>query len=102
MARIRYKPDLKGTNELMRSAGVRDHLRSVAEAAIPYAESISPERTGDYKASFRVETTDSGGPRDNRASAYLVNDSPHAARVEWEDGFHVLARVADHIQHGGA
>jgi hypothetical protein len=102
MAKIRYEKNIKGLNELMRSAGVRDHLRAVAEAAIPYAQEISPERTGEYKASFRVETTDSGGPLGNRAAAYLINDSPHAARVEWEDDFHVLARVADHIQHGGA
>jgi hypothetical protein len=96
MSRIRYKKDLKGTNELMRSPGVRDFLRSVAEAAIPVAESISPERTGDYKESFRVETgeVNQGGLR---AAAFLRNVSDHAVLVEWHDGYHVLARVAGMI-----
>lgn len=97
MSVIRYKPDRAGTNKLMRSPEVRDVLRSVAEAAIPFAESISPERTGEYKASFRVTTQEAAGPHMDRAGARLENTSPHAARVEWEDGYHVLARVAGMI-----
>lgn len=100
MATIRYVRDIPGTNKLMRSAGIRDVLRQVAEAALPYAESISPERTGEYKASFEVTTQDVAGVQANRAGARLVNRSPHAARVEWEDGYHTLADVADHIQGG--
>ena len=98
MAKIRYRPDLRGTNALMRSAGVRDFLRGEAERAMGIAQAISPVRTGDYKASFRVETSDSGGVHGDRAAAYLVNDSEHAARVEWEDGFHVLARAVGAIE----
>jgi hypothetical protein len=93
MAKIRYQPDIKGTNELMRSDGVRDHLRGLAERAKEVAVEISPVRTGDYKSKFRVETSDSGGVHGDRAAAYLINDSEHAADVEWVDGFHVLARA---------
>lgn len=101
MARIRYKPDHAGVGELMRSAGVRDFLRDVAERAIPLARSISPVRTGDYVAHFRVETGEVSA-NGLRAAAFLINDSQHAVLVEWRDGFHVLARTADHIQNGGA
>lgn len=97
MARITYKKDIAGLNRLMRSAGIRDVLRQAAEAAIPYAQAIAPERTGQYKSSFSVTTQDVAGPHMDRAGARLVNSSPHAAHVEWENGDHVLARVADHI-----
>ncbi len=97
MAKIRYRPDIRGTNALMRSDGIRDHLRSLAEHGADLARAIAPVRTGDYKEHFRVETSDSGGIRGDRAAAYLINDSDHAARVEWEDGYHVLARVAGMI-----
>lgn len=97
MAKIRYSKNIAGTNALMRSAGIRDVLRAEAERALPLAQAISPEHTGEYKASFEVTTQDVAGPNENRAGARLVNRSPHAARVEWEDGFHVLARVADMI-----
>lgn len=94
---VRYVPDREGTNALMRSDGVRDHLRGIAERGADLAREVSPVLTGDYKASFRVEDTGSGGVHGDRAAAYIVNDSPHAARVEWEDGYHVLARVAGMI-----
>lgn len=93
MGSIRYKPDLAGTRELMRSEGVRGFLRQAAEAAIPFAVAISPERTGEYRASFRV----TAGATAARAFARLENTSGHAARVEWEDGYHVLARAAGMI-----
>lgn len=99
MGRIRYKPDHAGVGELMRSDGVRDFLRGVAQRAIPLAESISPERTGDYKASFRVETGEVNA-NGRRAAAFIVNDSDHAVLVEWHDGFHVLARTAGMIGEG--
>lgn len=100
MAKIRYSKDIAGLNKLMRSAGVREVLRRAAEAALPYAESIAPERTGEYRLSFAVSVQDVAGPHGDRAGARLLNLSPHAARVEWEDGYHTLARVADHIEGG--
>jgi hypothetical protein len=100
MAFIRYRPDLRGTNELMRSAGMEALMREHAQRGKAFAEGIAPRHTGDYAASFRVTSTRSGGPRHNRATAYLYNDSPHAIYVEVKDGYHVLARAADVIRGG--
>lgn len=96
---IRYKEDIAGTNRLMRGPEMQAVLRAVAEKGADFARSISPERTGDYKASFHVEVRADGGPRHNRAEARIVNDSPHATEVEWRDGYHVLARTADTLGH---
>jgi hypothetical protein len=95
MARITYKKSISGLNALMRSAEVRDVLRQAAERGAELAREISPVHTGEYRDSFTVTTQDVAGVHQDRAGARIVNSSPHAARVEWEDGYHVLARVAD-------
>lgn len=95
MSTIRYSKDIKGLNALMRSPEVRDVLRQVAERGAEIARAISPVDTGDYRNSFVVTTQEVAGVHENRAGARIVNTSPHAAYVEWEDGYHVLSRVAD-------
>lgn len=90
---VRYSADYEGTGELMRSPEMQAVVREVAEKAMAYAESISPEYTGEYKASFEVTVTDRGGLRNDRAEAQLVNTSDHAVNVEWQDGYHVLTRT---------
>lgn len=96
MGAIRYKPDHAGLGQLMRSDGVKDVLRAHAEHGADLARAISPVRTGDYEASFHVETGEVSASG-RRAAAFLINDSPHAVLVEWHDNHHVLARVAGMI-----
>lgn len=103
MARtISYSPNRSGTLRVMRSTGVRQMLRRRAEAAIPYAQSISPERTGEYKRSFKVEDGNYTGSRgEERPEARLVNTSDHALAVESKirgGGMHILGLTADHIE----
>jgi hypothetical protein len=98
---VRYKPDIAGTGKLMRSVEMQLMLRSAAEKGKLYAMGISPERTGEYLSSFSVETKADGGVHGDRAQATLVNNSPHAVYVEWQDNYHVLARTADYIERTG-
>lgn len=92
-----FKPSYKGIGQLMNSPEMVELVRQRAEAAMGYAESISPERTGDYKASFEVTAGANGGPKNDRAEARLTNTSDHAVDVEWKDGYHVLNRTAGTI-----
>lgn len=92
---VRYRADYRGTGELMNGPEMQAVLRQVAEKGKAFAAGISPERTGEYKASFEVTVQSHGGVHGDRAEAQIVNTSDHAARVEWQDGYHVLARTAD-------
>lgn len=98
---VRYKPDLAGTNDLMNGPEMQNMLRSAAEKGRIFAIGISPERTGEYARSFDVTVKAHGGPHGDRAEAALVNYSPHASHVEWQDNYHVLARTADFIEQAG-
>jgi len=100
----RYTASYPGLRELMKGPEMQAVVREVAEKGKAFAESIAPvgdprtdPHAGEYKASFEVTVTASGGvsPPDARAEAQLVNTSGHAARVEWQDGYHVLARTLD-------
>jgi hypothetical protein len=93
----RYKADFAATGRFMRSASMQDVVKGAAEKGAEFARAISPERTGDYKASFSVSVRSDGGLRGDRAEARIVNSSPHAVYVEWRDGHHVLARAADFL-----
>jgi hypothetical protein len=97
----RYEPDHEGTGMLMMSDGMREMLRMVAERGADYARSIAPvgkppgdPHPGEYLASFRVEVVTPAPSWDDRPAALIVNDSGHAAYVEWQDGYHVLAKTA--------
>lgn len=98
---VRYKPDYAGTNKLMNGPEMQVMLRSAAEKGRIFAIGISPERTGEYLRSFEIETKAHGGVHGDRAEATLTNTSPHAGHVEWQDGYHVLARTADFIERTG-
>jgi hypothetical protein len=102
---VDYRPDIRGTNDLMTSPEMVALMAAAAEKGKGFAKSISPRRTGDYADSFKVETTTKGGPKHNRAEARLVNDSDHAADVEWRnhDGERILGKTVDYVEeHGGA
>jgi hypothetical protein len=114
MADVTYKPDRAGVGELLRGPEMRAFVHRVAEEAIPFAVSISPDAPPygvGYRDAFRVDddlekVTVRGG---RRAVARIVNDSDYAVAVElgWDvehhqfgnhAGYHVLARTADHIR----
>lgn len=99
MARIRYVKSIQETNKLMTSEQMAELMKSIAEAAIPVAEGLSPVKTGDYIKSFKATAVRRGGPRRNRAEGRLINTSDHAADVEFTDegGHRVLGRTVDFI-----
>lgn len=101
---IHYEKDIRGTNDLMTGPEMVAFMAAAAENGKRFAESISPVRTGEYKASFRVETSAHGGPRHNRAEARLVNDSEHSTDVEWlnHGGERILGKTVDFIERHGA
>lgn len=111
---VTYKPDRRGTGQLMRTPEMHGAVQLACYEAIPFAQSISPDAApyGEgYISSFEVD----GGHLERiagtrRATAYLVNTSDHATFVELgisgdhsatDTGHHVLARTADVIEHGG-
>ena len=94
-----YRPDRDGTGALMRSAGIADHMESIAEDAQRYAESIAPdapELGQGYVASFHTEKDEANISRTRRSVSRLVNDADHAGAVE--SRMHVLSRTRDHIE----
>lgn len=102
-----YKPDYRGTAELMRTPEMLAVVVRAATDAIPFAKSISPDAPpygAGYIASFTVEPGIEKISRARRAVAELLNTSNHALIVEvgvgYHVGNHVLARTADHIERG--
>lgn len=108
MSGVTYTPHFAETGALMRSRGVQEVLRQAANKGVAFAVSVSPEppgksgeATGEYASSFRVTTKARGGVNEDRAEATITNTSRRAARVEWQDGYHVLARTADYVKRTG-
>lgn len=94
----RYVGSYSGIGQLMKSEDMQALVRQVAEKGMAFAESISPEHTGEYKSSFEVQVSADGGPKNDRAEAVLVNTSDHAVNVEWQDGYHVLTRTLNAME----
>lgn len=94
----RYKPDYKGTGELMNGPEMQAVMREVALAGMASAVAAAPVRTGDYKSSFRVTAGSHGGVHHDRAEARVVNDSDHSVLVEWVDEFHTLRDAAEELR----
>lgn len=76
---------------------VHDIVNNIAK---PYAIGISPRDTGEYKRSWRVDTTyvAMGFPDLlTRVAARLVNTHPAAAAIEWgnkgRNAHHVLSQT---------
>ena len=97
MSKGRYIPDhSKSTGMggyLLHDAGLQEALVKVAEEGAAYARSIAPVDSGDYVDSFSV-TRESF--RKDSVGATIINDAPHAAKVEFELT-HTLAKTADHL-----
>lgn len=106
MADVDYKPDHRGTGQLMRTPEMQGAMELVCLEAIPDAKAISPDAPpyGEgYIASFSVDgghVEKIAGTR--RATSYLVNDSDHATIVEtgvgYQVGNHVLSRTMDALE----
>lgn len=101
--KIDYQASYAGTGELMNSPEMLAMLKAAAEEGQKFAESISPRRTGQYAGAFRIEVEAKAGPKHDRGEARLINDSAHAADVEWRNhgGERVLGRTVDHIEEHG-
>lgn len=98
-----YRPDNTRSTGiggfLLHDAGLQAALLKVAEEGAAYARSIAPRATPHigkgpvYAESFSV-TKESG--RTDSVGAMIVNDSDHAAHVEF-DLSHTLAKTADYL-----
>lgn len=97
--RARYEPPNDADwRALLTSSDMHGAVEAAAEAAKSHAESIAPVDSGEYRDSFRVESE----VFHDRATAYLVNDAPHAGVIEFaDDGDKVLSRTADWLEGGG-
>ncbi|MDT0302902.1 hypothetical protein [Streptomonospora wellingtoniae] len=94
--RPRYSQDIRKTRKLMKSKELQALLVRVTESVgRPYAESISPHESGEYRSAFRV----SGEVEADRAQARLENTSDHAVPVEIKH--RVLARTVDRLEGTG-
>ena len=111
MGDVDYKPDFRGTAELMRTAEMLAVIEAIATEAIPFARSISPDAPPygvGYVEKFEVTgSTQKVGRLGRRAVAELSNTARYATAVELgsfdtpsDTGHHVLARTADHIERG--
>lgn len=100
--RIDYKPDHRGIAALLVAPAMQSMVAQYAEAGMAYAISISPDAPPigvGYIDSFEVDAghvVETGGNR--RAAAFLRNNAPHAAEVEWTNDSRVLGRTVDFIE----
>lgn len=98
MGKVRYRPDLKGTREVMRSPAMQRMVKAAAEKGKTFVEAIAPRDSGAYVRSLRVEVT----VGKTRARAILVADVDHAIAVELfnHGGERPLGQAIDVIEKG--
>ena len=94
----RYQPDREGIGQIMRSPEMELIVREIAEEGMAHAVGISPERTGEYKAGFRLTSTRRGGPKDDRAEAQVVNGALDRVLSDVVDGHDVFRQALAHIE----
>lgn len=80
-----FKPSYSGIGKLLRSERMQAEMRRRAELIAARAEATAPEETGEYKASFEVESGVKSG-KTRRAYGRVRNTSPHALYVEFGGG----------------
>ena len=97
MARARFRANYKGIGQILVSPQMQREMKARAEKVKARAEALSPEDTSQYVRSFKVEPFIRKG-KTSRAVAKVINDSPHAAYVEWGTSrtprFRVMGRAA--------
>lgn len=96
---VRYDPPAQREwDRIATNPALMTSLRTYAEQGRAIAESLSPQRTGQYKASFEVRLQverSSGRRRGSRGVAILANTAEHAGAVEMK--YKVLGRTRDQI-----
>lgn len=76
----------QGVRAAGRSNGVYRELERRAQRVVDLAQQIAPEKTGEYKRSFKIERTRVRG----KAAVEVRNDAPHALVVEFGSRPHVI------------
>lgn len=79
----------QGFTELLKSSGVRSHLRDRGERVAQSARASAPVESGHYRGSIRTEVED----HRTRSVAHVHADAPYALVVEANTGN--LARSLD-------
>lgn len=92
---VRYiPPSASDLQAIATSQIVEESLVEAAELGKTYAESIAPVDTGDFRNSFRVESSP--------GEARLINDDEGAAAIEFGSddtpAHYTLAQAADFIE----
>lgn len=94
MAGATYTPDYAGVGEMLRSDWMLTEMLRRGAAVMDEAEATAPvysgasgdAHRGRYKENFRLEGKRNGGVHGDRAAAYIWNDAPEAAVVEYGFG----------------
>ncbi|WP_172121311.1 HK97 gp10 family phage protein [Actinomyces faecalis] len=104
----RFEIDRRGAQALLVSSGMRAAMLAAAQEVAQEASRTAPSRSGALAGSYRTESatarvrTRRGGVSE-RAAGRVLNDSPHAAAVEFGHagpggapvaGAHTLGRLA--------
>lgn len=106
MARATFKPNSKGIGSMLRSQKMEREMVNRAGLVQGYGEAIAPRDTGEYAASFRIESGTDNSPvrlgTSDRAWAMVRNFARHAAAVEFGnrqvgEGQRVLGRAVDRV-----
>ncbi len=103
---VEFEMDRAGIREVAMGRELRKGVDEIVAKALPYAVNVSPERTGAYKAAWKLDTGGSSivaGMR--RVAARLVNTDAAAAAIEWgnkqgDPAHHTLREVLEHIADG--
>jgi hypothetical protein len=84
--KVTFRPNKAGQKAAGNSESIFRELERRADHVIQLAQAIAPEKTGEYKRSFRKVRTRIRG----KAAVQVVNDSDHSAIVEFGSGPHVI------------
>lgn len=98
MARkARFRGNYKGVGQILVSKKMQAAMETRAKRVEAACVAGSPHDTGEYSASFRVETGVRPGSKP-RAESKVINDDPAAPYVEWGTSrtprFRVMGRAA--------
>jgi hypothetical protein len=84
--KVTFRPNRSGQKAAGNSEAIFRELERRADRVIQLAQAIAPEKTGEYKRSFRKQRTRIRG----QAAVQVVNDAPHSMIVEFGSGPHVI------------
>jgi hypothetical protein len=81
-AKPRFRGNYKGIGEMLVSSQMQREMEQRARRVEARCVATSPEDTGAYRSSFRVETGIRPGPKP-RAESKVINGDEAATLVEW-------------------